>query len=95
MGTFEIGNLKQKLENFFFSLIMGLIMGGFLSGLSHQRRPRRCVWVFKPTRGNCGYILNQIMQQKLENVFLSNSADHYWRIQFFLFFVGFITPAAH
>ena len=35
--------MQQKLENFFYSLIMGFIMGGseffskFLSGLSHQR----------------------------------------------------------
>ena len=41
VGTFEAGNLMQKLENFFPSLIMGLIMGGFeifskfLSSLSH------------------------------------------------------------
>ena len=38
--------LGGKLENFFFSLIMGFIMGEseffskFLSGLSHQQRPR-------------------------------------------------------
>ena len=50
VGTFEIENLWQKLENLFYSLIMGLIMGGseffskFLSGLSHQQLPRACVW---------------------------------------------------
>ena len=77
VGTFEIGNLWQKLENFFFSLIMGLIMGGseffskFLSGLSHQWCPRARVWAFMPTRGDCGYIWDRILRQKLENFFYS------------------------
>ena len=41
VGTFEVGNLQQKLDNFFSSLIMGFIMGGFeifskfLSSSSH------------------------------------------------------------
>ena len=54
--------LRQKLENFFFSLIMGFIMGGseyfseFLSGLSHRWRPRACVWACTPTRGDCGHL---------------------------------------
>jgi len=51
VGTFEIENLWQKLENLFYSLIMRLIMGGsefftkFLLGLSHQWRPRTCVLI--------------------------------------------------
>ena len=44
------------------SLIMGFIMGGseffsnFLSGLSHQQRPRAGVWACTLTRGNPGHI---------------------------------------
>ena len=62
MGTFEIGFCSKNQRTFSLSLIMAFIMGGseffskFLSGLSHQRRPRACVWACTPTRGDCGHI---------------------------------------
>ena len=84
VGAFEIGNVnsRQKLENFFISLIMGHIMGGskffskFLSDLSHRRRPRARVWACTPTR-------DQILWQKLENFFLSNYGVYYGEFEFF------------